>query len=251
MSSDLFHFREFTLIQAGAGMRISTDGVLLGAWSTLPELQPGLAIDVGCGTGVLSFMLAQRLPALKVHAYEIDHDSFVCARKNLEHFPQPHRISLFEGDFVSCYSEYYQPHSVGLLISNPPYYCEGPPTKNVSRQVARYTDSLTTENLFRAASYLLVPMGRLAIITPMLSKPTLLREAFSHGMCLLRETEVITVEGKIPKRWLSEWGPQGGEPSLQKPLASRLILKTRQGSYSEEYKNLVAPFYRKGYLDEF
>ena len=50
-------------------MKVGTDGVLLGAWADLPD--SGHILDVGCGTGLISLMFAQRNPMLKIDAIEI------------------------------------------------------------------------------------------------------------------------------------------------------------------------------------
>jgi tRNA1Val (adenine37-N6)-methyltransferase len=39
-------------------MKIGTDGVLIGAWSSAPD--PKKILDVGCGTGLIALQLAQR-----------------------------------------------------------------------------------------------------------------------------------------------------------------------------------------------
>ena len=73
-SGDLFHFKQFSLDQAGCGMCIGTDGVLLGAWASIDtrEETPLQILDVGCGTGLIALMLAQRYPRAEVTALEIE-----------------------------------------------------------------------------------------------------------------------------------------------------------------------------------
>ena len=50
-------------------MKVGTDGVLLGAW-TQPNKAQNI-LDIGCGTGLISLMLAQKTDA-SVLALEID-----------------------------------------------------------------------------------------------------------------------------------------------------------------------------------
>ena len=53
-----FHFKQFTLNQKFAAMKIGTDGILLGAWANCQDCKH--IIDVGTGTGVIALMLAQK-----------------------------------------------------------------------------------------------------------------------------------------------------------------------------------------------
>ncbi|GAL67772.1 tRNA (adenine37-N(6))-methyltransferase TrmN6 [Jejuia pallidilutea] len=56
-------------------MKIGTDGVLLGAWTSV-EHNPSNILDIGAGTGILSLMMAQRSNAEQIEAIEIDDDAF-------------------------------------------------------------------------------------------------------------------------------------------------------------------------------
>ena len=54
-----FQFKEFTIHQDKTAMKVGTDGVLLGAWSSI-ENDPDTVLDIGAGTGLIALMLAQR-----------------------------------------------------------------------------------------------------------------------------------------------------------------------------------------------
>src|SRR5574343_134954 len=60
-----FLFKQFSVRQEISAMKVNTDGVLLGAWCSLPESvpleRPVRVLDVGTGTGVIALMVAQRL----------------------------------------------------------------------------------------------------------------------------------------------------------------------------------------------
>ena len=64
-------------------MKIGTDGVLLGAWTSLDH-NPENILDIGAGTGVIALMLAQRSTAENIEALEIDEDAFEQAVENFE-----------------------------------------------------------------------------------------------------------------------------------------------------------------------
>ena len=52
-----FKFKQFTVKQDCCAMKIGTDGVLLGAWTSVKN-NPFSILDIGAGTGVLGLMLA-------------------------------------------------------------------------------------------------------------------------------------------------------------------------------------------------
>lgn len=54
-----FQFKQFSVKQDAAAMKVGTDGVLLGAWVSLRGDERQL-LDVGTGTGLIALMLAQR-----------------------------------------------------------------------------------------------------------------------------------------------------------------------------------------------
>ncbi|MDE5658347.1 MAG: methyltransferase [Muribaculaceae bacterium] len=57
----VFHFKQFSLSNSLSAMKVGTDGVLLGAWARVPVAAADRSVlDVGCGTGVIGLMIAQR-----------------------------------------------------------------------------------------------------------------------------------------------------------------------------------------------
>ena len=73
MANSFFKFKQFTIFHDKCAMKVGTDGVLLGAWCDTDNCQR--ILDVGCGTGLISLMIAQRSPA---HIDAIDIDSNAC-----------------------------------------------------------------------------------------------------------------------------------------------------------------------------
>ena len=89
-----FKFKEFTVNQDRCAMKIGTDSVLLGAWTSL-DSNPFSVLDIGAGTGVLSLMLAQRSSAEIIDAIEIDDKAYEQCVDNFEQSPW--------GDRLFCY----------------------------------------------------------------------------------------------------------------------------------------------------
>ena len=73
MGQPVFRFKQFTIQQDRCGMKVSTDGILLGAWA--PVETAGSILDIGTGSGLLALMAAQRNTQAEIHAIEIDLES--------------------------------------------------------------------------------------------------------------------------------------------------------------------------------
>ena len=65
-----FHFKQFDVLNCKSAMKVSTDGVLLGAWADLKGKKH--ILDIGTGTGVIALMVAQRNHDAIIAAIEID-----------------------------------------------------------------------------------------------------------------------------------------------------------------------------------
>ena len=69
-----FAFKQFKVEHDQCAMKVSTDGILLGAWADLSHANT--LLDIGTGTGLLALMCKQRAPHLKVSAVEVDEAAY-------------------------------------------------------------------------------------------------------------------------------------------------------------------------------
>ena len=120
-----FHFKNFTINQSSKVFRVGTDGVLLGASTTVENAAN--ILEIGTGTGLISLMMAQRNPNATITALDIDEDAVALASVNFRNSPFSSRLNAVLQDFKK-----HETHEkFDLIVSNPPYFEENPSEKDV------------------------------------------------------------------------------------------------------------------------
>ncbi|MDE7412160.1 MAG: methyltransferase [Paramuribaculum sp.] len=213
-------------------MKVSTDGVLLGAWSRVPAA--GVVYDVGCGTGLLALMLAQRSPAI-IYGVEIDGVAYEEAMMNARESQWAGRITILNGDI---YDEAIELPMANMIISNPPYFTNSLKVGDKARNMARHDDSLTYSGLIEMASRKLTDSGWLSVIAPMDRRDEIVACGVERGLILNRECRVSYVEGKEAKRVMLEFGRMADRYEL-----STISVHESDGNYSESYRCLTHDYY--------
>ncbi|MDR0395499.1 MAG: methyltransferase [Tannerella sp.] len=253
-----FQFKRFTVRHDQCAMKVGTDGVLLGAWAmvTHTDANRGVdrnttalqqadrrnnqrfsALDVGTGTGLIALMIAQRNAEAEINAIDIDHDACKQAAENVERSPFKDRIRVFHQPFL----EYTTERKYDLVVSNPPYFSASLKSPDKKRSAARHNDSLPLKLLIEHALTMLVDDGKIALILPVTSSGEIDFIIATHRLYLLRRTEVISVEGLKPKRFLIELSAKA--PPGYAPTTDQLILTTTQQERTQTYNHLTKDFY--------
>ncbi len=218
-------------------MPISTDGILLGAWSgRIQPTQPGRALDIGTGTGLLSLMLAQQCPQLTIHGIDIDQHAVDTARANFARSPWANRLSAAHQDVQSAD---IQP-SFDRLICNPPYFNSGDCAQNEQRALARHSQSLNHQVLAQKTAALLDNQGRAHFILPDNEGQEFTRLMQQQGLSLTRECLIRTEPHKPVSRRLLEFCHQPQATHCEEALTIR-----QQGQYSAAFVQLTREFYLK------
>lgn len=235
--SSIFQFKQFGVKQDRCAMKIGTDGVLLGAWTSVSH-KPFSILDIGTGTGLLSLMLAQRSLADTIEAIEIDDDAFEQAAENFENSPWADRLFCYHAGFIEFVEEIDDTYD--LIISNPPFYSEDYKTENTQRDLARFTDALPFDHLLYGASKLLSENGKASFIIPFSEEGNFITLASKFNLHPNRTTRVKGTPNTETKRSLLEF-------SFEKKdvIISELIIEIGRHDYTEDYINLTKDFYLK------
>ena len=236
MSAPFFHFKQFSVYQYNATMKITTDSVLLGAWTDCSGAES--ILDVGAGTGVVALMLAQHCPG-HISALEPDRKTSREMIFNILHSPWAKRIVPFQKSF----QQFLEQNKAGsipkfdLIVSNPPYFMRDLPSRDPGRASARHAVTLTYEELLAGAGRILTDRGKLSVIMPYRYESCFISLAADQKLYCNRMLEVRPGKKKAFFRVLMELGRK------KEPLKKKTLTIHDGEGYSEEYKALTRDYY--------
>ena len=215
-------------------MKVGTDGCLLGGWFNCTDSKR--VLDIGCGTGLIAIMAAQRCEA-HITGVEIDGTAALQARRNADNSPWGSRIEIANCDFL----DYITDSKFDTIVSNPPYFVNSLKCDDSSRTLARHSDSLDCKIFFKKSIELLDNAGSVSIVIPCDIMDEWKMAAMEHGLYPTRITFIKTTPQKAPKRVLIEFRANSNAVVVE----STLILETSPGEYSDDAKKILGDFYLK------
>ena len=233
MGNSWFQFQQFRVEQDRCAMKISTDAVLLG--TLVQSNSPKRILDIGTGTAVIALMMAQRFTQASITGVELDPEAASQARENCEQSPFSERLTVRQGRL----QDYPMKEPYDLLVSNPPFFPHRLPASDTKRHQALHTSSLSFEELLRKASQLLAPTGSFWVILPPrqtqnFSHCAKAKRLFPCVRVLIRDNALKSVHREVVGFTFTEYLPS------VRPM--ELLLKNEDGSFSEDYRNLISGF---------
>lgn len=216
---------------------IGTDSVLLADFAKRTQIRKkNRAVDLGCGSGIISILLALDNKQLSIDSLEIQIQAVRLAVENVRLSGLSEQIRVIEGDLRNC-RDYLRPGAYDLSVSNPPYYeySSGKSPKNDDSAAARGDVLCTLDDICKAAG-ILTRFGGAFIMT---QKPERLAIAFQvisqYGFEPKRLRFVQNSQSSPPNLVMIE-SRRGAKPSLK--IEAPLILKYDDGKDSDEIKTI-------------
>jgi len=231
-----FQFKQFSIEQNKAAMKVGTDSVLLGSWAIIYPYEH--ILDIGTGTGILSLMLAQKVNGrCQIDAIEIDDSAAIDACTNFKNSTWDSSISLIADDFTT----FKTITKYDVIISNPPFFEGLAPTKK-SRSTARNaSDNLPYKILITKASQLLKQTGRIYLVIPTENYEKVIQIASNNGLGLKSKLSLRPKLIKPVNRILIELI---NEVELTGPVVSKeLIIRNEENMYTSKHKLLTKEYY--------
>lgn len=227
-----FSFKKFDIDDRRCGMKVGTDGVALGAWVGCENVTR--AIDIGCGSGLIALMLAQRCGAM-IEAIDIDRGACQDACDNVARSPWADRIKVIS----TSLAEYIPSFKADLIVSNPPFFADGALSPCAERASARHEGSLNYRTLIDFAAAHLAPSGRLAFIYPYGREDDIIYKAEMSHLKLRSIATLRQRASRPPVRTMYEFSLTDG-PIIREDI----IIRNDDGlTYTEAFGSLCKDFY--------
>jgi len=234
--NNYFKFKQFTIQQENAAMKVGTDGVLLGAWASVENVIS--ILDIGTGTGLMALMLAQRSNA---NIVAIDNEPSACrdAKLNSASSPWSSRIEVVEKSLQDYSTETQQ--AFDCVVCNPPFFSNSLKPVEAKRSIARHNDGLPFDVLMECVSLILQPTGYFSIILPIAVETEFRMLAANYRLFPSRITRVKPKPSVEPARVLLEFSVEGVLES-----ENVLTIETdKHHEYQPEFIEMVKDFYLK------
>lgn len=228
-----FRFKQFSVWHDQCAMKVSTDGILLGAWASISN-ETKQVLDIGTGTGLLSLMISQRLQEqhsnqtnpnnktptsveqqerlqsdiiatdISITAVELDQLAASQASFNFIQSPWAKKLNIINDDIRSWNEQASDKYD--LIVCNPPYFSGSLIGDDNARNKARHNDSLPFRDLLAVAKDRLNDNGTFELILPCHEALTFLKIAEGFAFKTLALTYVKTTPNKEPSRTLIKLG---------------------------------------------
>lgn len=228
----VFRFKEFEINQQGCAMKINTDGVLLGA--LVHSQHPSRILDIGTGTGVIAMMLAQRFNEAVVDTVEIDEEAYQASLLNFQNSKFKTRIQGYSGSFEDLKNV----DKYDLLVSNPPFYTNSLHNPDARKKLARHTDFNFFDKLLLFAKANLSDRGKLNLVLPVELADYVVGEGLKLDFHLVKKIDIKSfVDTEVIRNIITLSKVQ------HKILIEEFVIYESKGVYSQEYKELLKPFF--------
>lgn len=240
MPNSFFRFKQFTVHQTNAVLKVSTEACILGAWATATDGATRF-LDVGTGTGLLALMLAQRYPQATIDAVEVAETAARQATDNVASSSFADRIRVHQVAIQEFSIFNFQPSTskgYDFIVANPPFYQNHLRSPDMVRNAAKHAESLTFDELLEAVRRLLAPAGGFVVLLPPVETEGFLRKATDSGLFLHRQLRVRHHPGGKLFRLVSELGF-----SETNAVFEELSIHAPEGNYSPEFVALLKEFY--------
>jgi len=234
MGNSWFQFKQFMINQDKTAMKVGVDSVLLGSWVSFSNSKN--ILDIGAGTGLLSFMAEQKSNA-KITAIEIEKNAFLQCKENIllnkkENNIEVYNISIQE--FANNYNKKFD-----HIICNPPYFENSFLSENNLKNTARHTNELSYNELTVSVDKLLSKDGIFSVILPFEKRDIFVQLSIQSKLFCFREIIIFPKENKQANRIILEFS------KLEKEfITERIIIRDSEtNQYTTQYKELTKDFY--------
>ena len=229
-----FKFKQFQIAHDRCATRVHTDAIVLGAWAECADAER--ILDIGCGSGLIGMMLAQRNPTAEIVGVDIDGEAAGQAKENALFSPFADRIRIEHNDIQSYAGDTDERYD--LIVSNPPFFSGGNLTSAASRSALRSTQKLPHGDLLSAFRLLLTPGGRAVVVLPYIEGLRFCELARSYNLYPVRILQIRAEDEKPIERLVIQL-----DRKRMEPIRYDLPMAYEGGEPHRAFKRLTKAFY--------
>lgn len=238
MANTYFQFKQFTVYQDKAAMKVSTDACIQGAIAAQywQKNQPGQILDIGSGTGLLSLMLAQELRQADIIALDIEEQAFLQTKENFSQSPWQERLTA-----LHCALQSFEPgKNFEAIICNPPFFHKHLNSTARDRNTARHDEGLSKEVLAQHISNLLSETGRCCLLYPASEWQSWTMAAAANNLFAEHIIQVQPYPDKASNRVIGFFGKE----ETMEPTSATLTIYTGAGkAYTPAFIEIMEQYY--------
>lgn len=214
-------------------MKVATDSCILGAVVSPPV--DGSILDIGTGTGLLALMLAQRC-SCDIDAVELDKESFLEAKSNIQQSAWSDRIQLHQEDIRNFSPE----KKYSFIICNPPFFEDHLKSPSDQKNNAKHVSNLSLDDLIRVVLRLLnKASGTFSVLLPFKSSGPIIDLAQENDLHLCHQLRIRDNVSRPFIRVINTFSFSCMETNEN----ATLTIKSADGSYTPEFIQLLQPYY--------
>ena len=212
---DELQYKNLFLTQNRYGYRSTEDSLIL-LYVLTKKLGfdfSGKAFEFGTGSGIISLLLATKIPQIKITAIEVQESLFNLAKENFLHGGIQERIVLIKMDGREIANR-LKSGMFDCAFSNPPFFKKGEGKRSPSeeRQKARHEELCTMKDILASFTYLLKNGGRGFLIYPLTRLDEFVKRTQQSTHILLKE---IFFYAHL-KKYIGTWKASQKETDLYK-----------------------------------
>ncbi len=235
MPNSFFQFKQFLIHQDRCAMKVTTDACLFGAIvaNEIKRNASHVVLDIGCGTGLLSLMIAQKSNAT-IDAIEIDEAAYQQAAENFAASPWPERLHAIHADAI----HFTPDKKYDAIISNPPFFENDLKSGNEKKNAAKHDTTLTLEHLINIVDTHLTQEGIFAVLLPYHRTEEFITTAKEAALYLTQKILVKQTPAHNYFRGILFFSRIKSESQQQE-----LIIKDEQQHYTKDFMELLKDYY--------
>ncbi len=219
---------------------VTTDSVLLGSWVRILRSQN--ILDLGCGSGVLSLMLAQRAgPGTRIYGIDVDQYSVDCCQENIKSSPWSQNVYCFQIGLTELVTDHFfssMKSAFQQIVSNPPYYKNQLKSDRIVSARSKHQNQFDFKLLSDIVHFFLAEEGSASFVIPYSQEEELSYQMYNNSLQLNRMMNVRHYQNSENNLILLEYSRSGMAME-----SNEMVLFDQNGTRTKEFDQLTKAYY--------